>query len=48
MKLGIFCTYIEISTLLPKIMYRLWHFKLVKIGQILHTNMEGFHRAGHI
>ena len=30
------------------IMFKLWHFKVVKIGQNLHANMEGFCRASHI
>ena len=29
-------------------MKKLWHFEIVKIGQNLHANMEGFHRAGQI
>ena len=29
-------------------MKKLWHFEIVKIGQNLHLNMEGFRRAGHI
>ena len=27
---------------------KLWHFKIVKIGQNFNANMEGFHRASHI
>ena len=29
-------------------MRKLWHFEIVKIGQKLHANMEGFRKAGHI
>ena len=29
-------------------MKKLWHFEIIKIGQNLHVNMEGFRRAGHI
>ena len=29
-------------------MRKLWNFEMVKTGQNLHANMEGFHRAGHI
>ena len=45
--LGNFCTDIEISTMLLYIMRKLRHFEMVKIGQNLHANMEGFRRAGH-
>ena len=48
MKLGNFCIDTEISSMLLQIMYKLWHFKIVKIGQNLHANMKGFCRAGHI
>ena len=47
-KYGTFCTDTEISTILLQIMYKVWHLKIVKIGQKLHANMEGFRRAGHI
>ena len=36
------------STMIPQIMSKLWHFEIVKIGQNLYANMEGFRRAGHI
>ena len=36
------------STMIPQIMSKLWHFEIVKIGQNLHVSMEGFRRAGHI
>ena len=49
LKPGNFCSDTKISTTrLSKIMYKLWHFKIVKIGHNLHANMEDFHRAGHI
>ena len=46
--LGNFFTDAEVSTILPQTSYKLWHFKIVKVGQNLHANMEGFRRASHI
>ena len=49
--LGNSCTDTEISTILPQTWYKLWHFKIVKVGQNLHANMDGFCgfcRASHI
>ena len=42
MKLGNSCTNTEIPRLLPQIMYKSWHFKIVKLGQNLYANMEAF------
>ena len=38
----------QISITLQETVKELWHFKVLKLGQNLHANMEGFHRASHI
>ena len=38
----------QISTTLQETVKELRHFQVLKIGQNLHANMEGFRRAGHI
>ena len=48
MKLGYCFTDTELSTLLPQIMLKLWDLQIIKIGQNLRVNMEGFCKAGHI
>ena len=37
----------QISTTLQEMVKELWHFKILKMGQNLHANMEGFRRASH-
>ena len=37
----------QISTTLQETVRELRHFKVLKMGQNLYANMEGFRRAGH-
>ena len=46
-KLWNFYTDFKIFTLLQPVVYKLCDFKVLTLGQNLHTNMEGFHRACH-
>ena len=34
--------------MLQPVVYKLYDFKVLKLGQNLHANMEDFRRAGHI
>ena len=38
----------QISTTLQEMVKKLRHFKVLKMGQNLYENMEGFRRASHI